>query len=131
MVVSNICYFHPYFGKVPILTIIFFRWVGSTTKQKVFGNPWIHLSLSQDADFKAVKLLRALQRAEGEAWRELQFIPMLPQSLWVFLGLLGGSSHLVSIYLATKDSKSCKDRVVGPLPNGLFMAYTLGLLTTC
>ena len=33
---------------------------------------------NEDADFKAVKLLRALQRAEGEAWRERQFIPMLP-----------------------------------------------------
>ena len=28
------------------------------------------------------------------------------------------------------DRKSPKDRVVGPLPNGLFMAYKWGLLTT-
>ena len=26
-----IFYFHPYLGKVPILTSIFFKWVGSTT----------------------------------------------------------------------------------------------------
>ena len=28
------------------------------------------------------------------------------------------------------DRKSPKDRVVGPLPNGLFTAYKWGLLTT-
>ena len=33
MVVSNICYFHPYLGKIPILTSIFFKGVGSTTNQ--------------------------------------------------------------------------------------------------
>ena len=27
----NIFYFHPYWGKIPILTIIFFKGVGSTT----------------------------------------------------------------------------------------------------
>ncbi len=31
VVVSNIFYFHPYLGKIPILTIIFFKGVGSTT----------------------------------------------------------------------------------------------------
>ncbi len=35
VMVSNIVYFHPYLGKMnPILTSIFFRWVGSTTNQK-------------------------------------------------------------------------------------------------
>ena len=28
---SNIFYFHPYLGKIPILTSIFFKWCGSTT----------------------------------------------------------------------------------------------------
>ena len=32
VVVSNIFYFHPYLEKIPMLTSIFFRWVGSTTK---------------------------------------------------------------------------------------------------
>ena len=27
---SNIFYVHPYLGKIPILTSIFFRWVGTT-----------------------------------------------------------------------------------------------------
>jgi len=31
VVVSTIFYVHPYLGKIPILTSIFFRWVGSTT----------------------------------------------------------------------------------------------------
>ena len=31
VVVSNIFYFHLYLGKIPILTSIFFKWVGSTT----------------------------------------------------------------------------------------------------
>ena len=31
VVVSKILYFHPYLGKIPILTSIFFNWVGSTT----------------------------------------------------------------------------------------------------
>jgi len=31
---SNFFYFHPYLGKIPNLTSIFFRWVGSTTNQK-------------------------------------------------------------------------------------------------
>ena len=31
VVVSNIFYFHPYLGKIPILTSIFFKGVGSTT----------------------------------------------------------------------------------------------------
>ena len=30
MVVSNIFYVHPYLGKIPILTIIFFNWVETT-----------------------------------------------------------------------------------------------------
>ena len=30
---SNIFDFHPYLGKIPILTRIFFKWVGSTTNQ--------------------------------------------------------------------------------------------------
>ena len=30
-VVSNIFKFHPYLGKIPILTCIFFRWVETTT----------------------------------------------------------------------------------------------------
>ena len=33
LVVSHIFYFHPNLGKIPILTSIFFRWVGSTTNQ--------------------------------------------------------------------------------------------------
>ena len=33
VVVSTISYFHPYLGKIPILTIIFFRWVVETTNQ--------------------------------------------------------------------------------------------------
>ena len=33
-------------------------------------------------------------------------------------------------WLITTVNKSPKDRVVGPLPNGLFMAYKWGLLTT-
>ena len=40
--VSNIFYFHPYLGKIPILTCIFFKWVvqpptSKTPSQKVFG----------------------------------------------------------------------------------------------
>ena len=31
VVVSKVFYFHPYLGKISNLTIIFFRWVGSTT----------------------------------------------------------------------------------------------------
>ena len=32
----QICFhFHPYLGKIPMLTSIFFRWVGSTTNQKI------------------------------------------------------------------------------------------------
>ena len=31
--VSNIFNVHPYLGKIPILTSIFFKWVGSTTNQ--------------------------------------------------------------------------------------------------
>ena len=34
LVVSNSFYFHTYLGKISNLTIIFFRWVGSTTNQK-------------------------------------------------------------------------------------------------
>ena len=33
LVVSNIFYFHPYLGTWSNLTSIFFKWVGSTTKQ--------------------------------------------------------------------------------------------------
>ena len=36
--VSNIFYFHPYLGKITILTSIFFRWVGSTTNQKMVNH---------------------------------------------------------------------------------------------
>jgi len=45
--------------------------------------------------------------------------------------LLGGSSHdlqVVSNYHG--DRKSRRPGVVGPLPNGLFMAYKMGLRTT-
>ena len=37
MVVSNILYFHPYLGKIPNLTSIFFTWV-KTTNQWLFIN---------------------------------------------------------------------------------------------
>ena len=33
MVVSNIFYVHPYLGKIPILTSIFFRWVETTNQE--------------------------------------------------------------------------------------------------
>ena len=36
VVVSNIFHFHPSLGKIPILTIIFFKGVGSTTNCKMF-----------------------------------------------------------------------------------------------
>ena len=41
--VLNICYFHTYLGKIPILTIIFFKWVETTNQRKIicFLNwPW-------------------------------------------------------------------------------------------
>ena len=41
---SNIFYFHLYLGKIPILTSIFFRWVGSTTNQMVFSEKSFKLS---------------------------------------------------------------------------------------
>ena len=44
--------------------------------------------------------------------------------------LLGGSSQDLDTWLITIVSKSPKDRVVGPLTNGRFMAYKWGLLTT-
>ena len=31
-------YFHPYLGKISNLTIVFFRWVGSTTNQLNVGD---------------------------------------------------------------------------------------------
>ena len=34
MATQSFCYFQPYLGKIPILTSIFFRWVGSTTNRK-------------------------------------------------------------------------------------------------
>ena len=38
VVVSNIFYFHPYLGNIPILTtVIFFKWVGSTTNQYLYS----------------------------------------------------------------------------------------------
>ncbi len=40
--------------------------------------------------------------------------------------LLGGSSHLGYVVNNHGDRKSPKDRVVGPLPNGLLMAYKWG-----
>jgi len=40
VVVSNIFYFHPYLGKIPSLTSIFFRWVGSTTNQGIRTGHW-------------------------------------------------------------------------------------------
>ena len=41
VVVSTISYFHPYLGKIPILTIIFFRWVVETTNQNRSIICWI------------------------------------------------------------------------------------------
>ena len=44
MVVSKIFYFHPYLGKISILTSIFFRWVGSTTNQYIIYHTYkIHI----------------------------------------------------------------------------------------
>ena len=40
--------------------------------------------------------------------------------------VLGGSSPLGYVGINHGDRKSPKDRVVGPLPNGRFMAYTWG-----
>ena len=45
---------------------------------------------------------------------------------WTSGKLLGGSSHLGYVVNNHGDPKSRKDRVVGPLPNGLFMAYKWG-----
>ena len=40
VLVSNIFYVHPYLRKIPILTSIFFKGVGSTTNQKAFPYFW-------------------------------------------------------------------------------------------
>ncbi len=46
---SNIFYFHPNLGKIPILTSIFFRWVGSTTNQKwMMPSSWIPKNIQVD-----------------------------------------------------------------------------------
>ena len=54
---SNIFYVHPEpWGKIPILTIIFFRWVGSTTNQSwfllvtIFMISWIFMVFSRRCD---------------------------------------------------------------------------------
>ena len=47
--VSNIFYFPPYLGKIPILTSIFFRWVGSTTNQMMLVRWFLTASLVGDA----------------------------------------------------------------------------------
>ena len=43
MVVSNIGYFHPYLGKIPILTSIFFKGVETTNQSWLFahGGLWL------------------------------------------------------------------------------------------
>jgi len=52
---------------------------------------------------------------DSKACPELRNLP--------FRCLLGGSSQLASAWLIIMVSKFPKDQVVGPLPNGLFMAY--------
>ena len=44
--------------------------------------------------------------------------------------VLGGSSQDLDTWLITMVIVSLLSGVVGPLPNGLFMAYKWGLLTT-
>ena len=36
MVVSNMFHFHPYLGKIPILTSILFKWVATTNYRAIF-----------------------------------------------------------------------------------------------
>ena len=43
---------------------------------------------------------------------------------------LGGSSYLGTVVNNRGDRKSPRPGVVGPLPNGRFMAYISGLLST-
>ena len=56
VVVSNIFYFHPYLGKIPILTSIFFRWVETTNQLTLICNS--HRFLFGTAERRSVPLKR-------------------------------------------------------------------------
>ena len=49
---------------------------------------------------------------------------------WCLWPILGGSSHHGRKWLITMVIVSPRSRDMGPLPNGLFMAYKWGLLTS-
>ena len=82
--VSNIFYFHPYLGKIPILTSIFFKWV-ETTKQKIsvsnqksnrgFPHSW---EKDPDLSFEKVAALAAATKREELLKTKFEF-PRCPE----------------------------------------------------
>ena len=71
LVVSNIFYFHPYLGRIPILTIVFFRWVETTNyigfvcMLKLSGRHSRHSIIQQTSPtFQDEKRLNALESGD-------------------------------------------------------------------
>ena len=60
LVVSNIFNVHPNLGKIPILTSIFFRWVGSTTNQLLMENSQRETNRTLDVKMNIAPLKQVL-----------------------------------------------------------------------
>ena len=113
MVVSNIFYFHPYLGKIPILTNIFqLDWNHQPVLVGMFWSAWVFLSFSQPRQwhlfFRMLKLSKNTWAVSKGHGKPLFVVPM------------GLYNPVILVWEATRiptnqDSMESQPRVLLPL----------------